>query len=172
MVVIKPTLAVAMIVSALAALTACGPKGGSPPPVADGAAPTATAAAAPSDSGLNCGALTAAKASAALGRTVTLVVDTSAGAGSSNCTYANSDGAKARAYVVIGSAASQQFEATRDGTTSPTDVSGVGDKAFDSDQGFGAIQGNHFVSVIGGTPGVPNGQRLLAQAMLTALAGG
>jgi hypothetical protein len=116
--------------------------------------------------------LTAAKASAVLNTTVTLAVDTSGGNGQSNCTYTNSSGAKARAYVVVGPDAQQQYGATKDGTTQPTDVAGIGDKAFDSDQGFGAIQGDHFVSVIGGIPGDPTDRRDLARAMLSALAGG
>jgi hypothetical protein len=135
-------------------------------------APAASTTAGASDSGVTCGALTAAKASTVLGTTVTLAVDTSGGSGQSNCTYITGSGAKARAYVVVGPDAQHQYGATKDGTTQPTDVAGIGDKAFDSDQGFGAIQGDHYVSVIGGIPSDPTARRDLAQAMLSALAGG
>ncbi len=119
--------------------------------------------------GATCAALTAAKASAVLDSTVTLDVSVGDGDGRSTCTYTYSQGAKVRAYVVVGSDAKQQYEAMKSGVTDPTDVSGVGDEAFDSGQGFGAIQGDHFVTVIGQTPGDESGKQKLAQAMLAAL---
>jgi hypothetical protein len=119
--------------------------------------------------GISCAALTAAKASEVLHASITLTVDTSAGDGESNCTYTYSTGGVARAYVVVGPKAEQAYEAMKNGVTEPSDVAGVGDKAFDSGQGFCAIQRDHYVAVIGTTPGDETGKRRLAEAMLAAL---
>src|SRR5579863_5836839 len=92
-----------LLAGVLAMAGACSPSGS-----ASGGARTAASLAA-SNSGVACAALTAAKASTVLNRSVTLVVDTSDGGGRSNCTYTNSDGAVARAYLVVGPDAIQQY---------------------------------------------------------------
>jgi len=116
-----------------------------------------------------CARLTAQQASSLLNSAVTLTVDTSDGNGRSNCTYTRAKGGTMRLYVVVGADAKQQYGAFKDGVTVATAVSGIGDQAFDSDQGFGAIQGDHFVSAVGNSPGDPTGRRRMVQAMLDAL---
>jgi hypothetical protein len=128
-----------------------------------------TAAAQPPATIVSCAALTAEKASEVLHANITLTVGTSDGNGESNCTYTYSTGGAVRAYVVVGPEAERTYEATKGGVTQPTDVSGVGDKAFDSDQGFNAIKQDHYVGVVGTTPGDQTGKRRLAEAMLDAL---
>jgi hypothetical protein len=76
---------------------------------------------------------------------------------------------RARAYVVVGPEARRTYEAAKRGVTEEIEVTGVGDNAFDSDQGFNAIQGDHYVGVIGATPKDPTGKRRLAVATLAAL---
>jgi hypothetical protein len=116
-----------------------------------------------------CSALTAAKASTALNTTATLVESRADTDGQSFCTYKFKKGGTARVQVVIGSDAESQYDALKGGVTDFTAVTGVGDKAFDSGQGFGAIKGDHFVAVIGRLPGDADSQKKLAQAMLAAL---
>lgn len=116
-----------------------------------------------------CGRLTAQQASAVLHKTVTVAVDTSAGDGQSNCTYTIATGGVVRLYVTVGADAKRQFQATKDGLTEPHAVSGIGDQAYDSGQGFGAIEGDHFVAAVGNSPADPTGRQRLVQAMLVAL---
>jgi hypothetical protein len=132
-------------------------------------APDPPAAGAVAASSVTCARLTAQQASTVLHALVTLTVDTSGGAGRSNCTYTNVRGGTVQVYVVAGADATQQYDAIRERETRPNPVSGIGDQAFESDQGFGAIQGDHFVYVVGATPRDPRGRRRLAEAMLDAL---
>ncbi len=108
-------------------------------------------------SSVTCDRLTAQQASTVLHALVTLTVDTSGGAGRSNCTYTDVRGGTVQVYVVAGADAKQQYDAIRERETRPGPVSGIGDQAFDSDQGFGAIQGDRFVYVVGNTPRDPEG---------------
>lgn len=118
---------------------------------------------------LACAALTAAAASDALHTAVTLVADTppNADAGQSRCTYTYASGGAVRAYVTVGAGAKGDFDQMKGGATGPTSLSGVGDQAFTSEQAVGAIQSDHFVSVIGGGQST---EQQVAKAMLAALA--
>jgi hypothetical protein len=161
----------------LAGVLLCGLPGGCKPSQtssvsssSNAASPSAVAVEPASASGsIACAALTAAKVSAALNATASLAESKNDTDGQSFCTYKFSKGGTARVQVVIGSAAESQYEALKSGVTDFTEVTGVGDKAFDSGQGFGAIKGDHFVAVIGSLPGDPDSQKKLAQAMLAAL---
>jgi hypothetical protein len=151
-----------MIAVGLAAglATACS----KPSPDNASASSTATSTAAPMTGSPACAALTAPAASAVLNETVTLTADTPADAdpGQSRCTYGT-----VGAYVTVGPAAKHDYDMFKDGVTEHTALPGVGDEAFTSDQGVGAVQGAHFVSVIGGGEVK---EQALAKAMLAALA--
>ncbi len=139
-----------------------------PSPTTSSACPGAGATS-PAGASVACAALTADKASAALNVKASLVESKADADGQSFCTYKFGGGGTARIQVVIGSDAQAQYDALKNGVTDSTDVAGVGDKAFASGQGFGAIKADHFVSVIGGLPGDANSQKKLTQAMLAAL---
>jgi len=147
---------------------------GCTPSDSSGASAQATPAASTAGSVLpgnsaTCAVLTAAKASAVLHSTVTLKVATGKDDGRSICTYTYSGGGWVEVDLATVADAQQQYEAAKSGAPAITDVSGVGDKAFDGPLGLGAVRGNHFVRVVGPTPGVQLGRQKLAQALFAAL---
>jgi hypothetical protein len=161
-----PSLALASAILLACGLTACTKP-------AAGNATAATGATQPPAAGakLDCAVLTAAAASAVLHKTVTLVADTPelAEPGQSRCTYTDPQGAAVRTLVTVGANARQNYLGFKDAVTDPTPLPGIGDEAFDSEQGVGAIRGDRFVSVIGQTPGDDAGKQRLAKAVIDTL---
>ena len=138
------------------------------------ASPTQPAAGTTTSSGAKCTDLTAAAASAAVGKSVTVTLDTAGGSLPGLTVCAVTDAAEVYPIQVdVDTSDAQALYAGDDESFGGVDLSGVGDKAFTSSVGVEVLSGNVDIQVIGPAGPVLNKDYTIptavAKAMVAAL---
>jgi hypothetical protein len=165
------------VACAAALLAACGSSGGGTPATGGGAttaggSTSQSASGGSGGSGGKCTDLTAAAASAAVGKPTTVTIDTTGAplAGLTVCNVAVADEVYPIQLAVDTSASQATFSGDHQ-AYSGVDLSGVGDKAFTSSVGVEVLSGSVDIKVTGPAGPVLNGNYTVPTALAKAMVG-
>jgi hypothetical protein len=160
-------------VCAATLLAACGSTAGGTPATSGGSQPASgsSAGSGSSSSNAKCTDLTPAAASAAVGKRVTLTLDTRGGtlAGHTTCDVTVADEVYPIQLDVMTNGGQQLYSADKQ-AMSGVDISGVGDQAFTSSTGVEALKGGVDIKVVGPAGPVLSGNFAIPTAIAKAMA--